>query len=300
MKKLFSITIALLLVTSIGYAQNNADVQVKGNDNETTVTQVGSNWAFVYQGAEYPFYGTPQVGTANNNTAIIDQNGNFTAYIVQGANQGIATGSEAIIKQSGINGSADIFQGIGNIFNEDQAAINAEAEITQNGAGNYGSIRQGQVGSVKNVDATLTQTGSGNYGAVLQGFGLGSTSKNNSATIEQNGDNNIYGGILQGVDLGAAGPGSGTAHAKDNSATLIQNGNSGYAFVAQGLNGASAFNNTGSITQNGDFNDAIIYQGVGSGVILKDSDATITQHTDYNVATINQRGVNQSATVTQN
>lgn len=298
MKNLLIVITVLLLTTGIGFAQNNAVVKVKGNDNEATVTQVGNNDSFLFQGAAVY---SSLTGNATENTAKIEQTGTYVAFLLQGTDGGTAKGSEATITQSGSDGFATVFQGI--LYGK---ATSLKAIITQHGSGNQGNIRQAQVGNAYKDKATLTQNGSGNFSSIFQGFGSYSSSENNTATVIQNGNNNYSGTILQGAFVAAAGPGSGAGYAEDNTATVIQNGNgnytpgSGVARIHQGINGASASNNTGYILQNGDSNAANIFQGIGTGIVLRGSDATIIQNADNGIATINQRGVNHSATITQN
>lgn len=297
---IFSLT--LVFATGMAFSQgNDAEVNQLGTSNDVTMDQVGTNDASVFQGKGFIFYPNgPSTGTAKNNTATINQDGDFTAFLGQGINGGIATSSEATITQSGTGGFGDVFQGVLG------TADDAEATLTQNASGNTGFIRQGQVGTSIGDEATLTQAGSENdLGSILQGFGSNSTSTNNTATVIQNGNQNWSGTVLQGARVAAAGPGSGPGVAENNTATVIQNGNgdgtqdSGAARVHQGINGGSAFNNSGLIRQNGDFNQANIFQGSGTGIKASGTDASIYQYSDNNIATATQRGANNSATITQ-
>jgi hypothetical protein len=52
--------------------------------------------------------------------------------------------------------------------------------------------------------------------------------------------------------------------------------------------------------QDGDLNNAIINQGVGNNMLSEDNDASIHQYSDNNIATVDQIGAANTATITQN
>lgn len=174
MRKLLRITatfaLALVFTAGVAFGQSNdAEVEQQGQNNDGTVNQTGTNEATLLQGTFSTFDPAlnPILGTSRNNTATIDQDGDFTALLGQGVNGGTATKAKASLTQSGVGGFADIFQG----FRGNGVARRADAMLTQGASGNVGFIRQGQGGTSRSDEATLTQSGSGNFGAAEQGFG---------------------------------------------------------------------------------------------------------------------------------
>ncbi|PAU95291.1 hypothetical protein CK503_03595 [Aliifodinibius salipaludis] len=297
MKKLFVITALVLFSTTMGFAQNDAETEQVGDENEATVTQVGDNKATVYQGTQK--YASSPVAVAEDNEATIMQDGAFEAFIIQG-DAGTALNSSSSIDQSGTDGYADILQGVYN----GGTAVSTNASVEQRKSGNTAQIRQGLAGSTEGGSANMTQNGVGNTGIIYQGVQAQSSSLDNTATIIQSGNNNSSTTILQGSKLSLAGPGSGAGTAEGNTATVIQNGdnngNGDGVRINQGINGGFALDNAGYILQNGDNNNAIINQGVGINISSQNSEANIYQHSDNNNATVNQKGMNNTTNVTQN
>ncbi|MDZ7659863.1 curlin repeat-containing protein [Fodinibius sp.] len=298
MKKLFAITFMVLFSVTMTYGQNDAETEQIGDNNEVTVAQVGSNNATAYQGTQK--YSSSPVAVAEGNKAAITQDGSFEAFVIQG-DAGTALNSNSSIDQSGIDGYAAILQGVYN----GGTAVSTNASVVQEESGNIAQIRQGLGGTTEGGSASMTQTGSGNTGIIYQGVQAQSSSLDNTATLTQNGNNNSSTTIFQGSMMSLAGPGSGAGTAEDNTGTIIQNGNSNGTNgdgvrINQGINGGSAFNNTGYILQDGDLNNAIVNQGVGNNMLSEDSDASIYQYSDSNVASVDQAGNNNSATITQN
>jgi len=345
MKKLTILFLMLLLTAGMAIAQNNeATIEQIGPDNEATinqadganatvnqsgstvdegnvayldqagdntsnVTQVGDNDAFIFQGTSSFFGGGS--GIASGNTATVEQSGDNRMPaggpiqgidIYQGTDGGTAINSNAIVNQDGNDNYVTLFQGIFGGGN----ATDLEAIVTQVGNNNEGNIRQAQNTISYGDEATLTQNGSGNFSSIFQGFGGGSASENNTATVTQTGNNNWTGSITQGGDLGGTGFGSGPGIAANNTATVIQSGSgdgtqdSGAARIFQGANGGEAFSNTALIEQYGDYNLANLRQGEGDGVISYNSTAQIFQYSDSNIAESTQSGDNNHATITQN
>jgi hypothetical protein len=223
-------------------------------------------------------------------------------WIFQGTDAGTATNSDVSVSQDGNDNYTTIFQGIFGGGN----ATDLKANVVQNGNNNEGNIRQAQSANSYADEATLTQNCIENYSSIFQGFGAGSASENNTATVTQTGNNNWTGSITQGADLGGTGFGSGSGIAANNTATVIQSGSgdgtqdSGAARIFQGANGGEAYSNSALIEQHGDYNLANLRQGEGDGAISSNSTAEIFQYSDSNIAESTQSGDYNKATITQN
>ncbi|WP_116033287.1 hypothetical protein [Rhodohalobacter sp. SW132] len=302
---------ASAIVNQSGSTVNEGNVAYldQAGDNTANVTQVGDNDAFIFQGTSSFFGGG--AGTASGNTATVVQSGDNRmpaggpiqgVDIYQGTDGGTAINSNATVNQDGNDNYVTVFQGIFGGGN----ATDLKANVVQIGNNNDGNIRQAQNAISYGDEASLTQNGSENFSSIFQGFGGGSASENNTATVTQTGNNNWAGSIYQGADLGGTGVGSGAGIAAYNTAAVLQNGSgdgtqdSGAARIFQGANGGEAFSNTALIEQHGDYNLANLRQGEGDGAISSNSTAQIFQYSESNIAESTQSGNYNNATITQN
>jgi hypothetical protein len=224
MKKVITLAMTVILTASITYAQNSAETEQIGDNNEAIVTQVGSNNASVYQGTQK--YASSPEALAENNEATVTQNGNFEAFIIQG-DAGTAINSTSSINQSGTSGYTAILQGV----YQGGTAISTDASVEQKQHGNTAQIRQGLQGTTDGGSETMEHAGARNTGIIYQGVKAQSFSLDNIASLTQNGNNNSLTTILQGSILSLAGPGSGAGTVEYNTGTIIQNGDS------NGING---------------------------------------------------------------
>lgn len=268
MRSVVTLTFALMLSTSIAFAQNNeAEVEQVGSLNSATVTQSSSaNYTGVWQGLEG--------ASAASATATVTQAGESgTVYVVQGRHSaGSVDGSQATINQAGVGNLAYSIQGAAGSDNGSTAVIDQE----EASGGNDAYTFQGHGATNVSVD---------NYASILQSSGTG-----NFAQISQAAE--VYSGS--------------NIYAEGNNARIEQNGDQNEARINQGVavewdvrfDGGTVLNNTGLIVQEGSGNDARLNQGI-DGASASNSQAWIFQYSDGNIATLSQSGSANTATITQ-
>ena len=292
--------------------------------NTANITQSVSNvQAVISQGSSSIGGGNP--GRAEGSTAGITQNAvnSFVAFIEQGVNSGESIGSRATITVTGENNTVGfVTQGSGPGGTDNGST----ASISMAGTTSQAVIQQAFAGGQTDGDAaTITQSSAvqNSIAFINQGNGAATFSRNDKATINQTGQNNLSGIVQNSVSAGA-----GQANGSDNIATVKQmNGVSTVqAFIEQGVssNGetAQAVRNQATITQSsgtglqarigqGSLNQgsAILTTQNGTntgttaamlGSIANDNMATITQSGGNNqIATVLQSGRNNLGTITQ-
>jgi hypothetical protein len=304
MKKLTTLIFAILLTSSMAFAQDNtastttsgsyntSDIVQDGSDNEATVTQSGmSNAATIMQGI--------QSITSNNDVATINQAGE---------------GNSATLKsRDGWGGSpATISYSVdqqGNYNTAEATAFNGPATgiIEQAGSSNSAKLVQH---TSDDMSAELSQSGIGNSATIHQTHGA----DNSVLQADVNGDYNTVditqtNGAWQKLVLDVSGSSNtvtGTlgAHDADQFTSIEGNGNT-FDFY-QGKS------NDAGVSISGDYNDVTLMQnGVGNmlydtvpwdrnGIVVNGMSNTVnvTQNSDYNTATVNVSGVGNTSNIT--
>lgn len=239
----------------------------------------------------------------------------FAVAFACGAPAAFATDT-ANIQQSGTNGVALINQ-MGNIGN-------ADALIVQ-GAGdsNVASINQtdlAQSDLAAIAHARIDQVGNGNLALLSQGGNdqqidsISQTGDRNSATLTTLASKSGAGIVQVGNDNGA----DVTFNAADSALDVNQAGNNnfagvsvregGFASVRVTMNGdgnaayidSLGIGNFVETQQTGNYNELYVTQRNTSFAAGNDNVATITQSTNYNLASITQVGSNLTGTIVQN
>lgn len=338
MKKV-SLFLGMVLIASFAMAQNVATTlqigngngatvsqsgkntgvvqQLKGDDNDGTITQVGENDATIVQGLT-SLAGVIYIGqemTASKNEASISQiNGNGNngeVYQMGNRNYGKIDikGSDNVAQmQQGWSGYSGGLQTYGS---------SNFSVLTQTGKANtaltwqYGGVEK-EAGVYDNVN-NITQTGDNNYATVAQGYVYPNNSKGitpiygadvtgNKSNITQNGVTEGAGNIARFFQLG-----------KDNTISLVQNGDGNKVGEYTTVNGVSL---QGYFYQKGNGNKFYGTQSEGAtldmasgqtgndntiNLIQGENDwGLIIQNGDSNTATLMQYGIGQRATITQN
>lgn len=293
MKKLLTLSTALLFTAGAAFAQSNdASVNQGGDDNDATIEQIGSgNSAELSQG----FENNGDFQGQNNAVGEILQDGDDNSASMNQRAWG-NDGNEHYIDQLGDDNVAnvDIYNG-GNFGLLVQEGSENNARMLQSGSEHESYIIQ--TGD-ENYARSSSTAGSGNITAIVQGIpsvfaGMGgllqlnlglplSSSDGNAATLRVKGSDNIA-GILQIGLLNNAGSnpqGSGdlgiSIEGDGNTAGIAQLGseNSANISILGGINmaliGQVGSSNTGSIMQDGSGNSAVIVQSDGfvSGPVL--------------------------------
>lgn len=289
MKKLLTLSTALLFTAGAAFAQsNNAALNQDGDNNEASIEQLGTtnsaelNQGFDGQGQNGAFAEIYQEGAENEaslNQRAWGNNGNEHEI----SQLGIGNSAEADI-YNGNNGGLLVQEGFENSARMVQSGSGHESLILQSGAENYAQSR--------------ATGGSGNQTAIVQGVpgglmpGIGGpsfdgpqlqniqgpaplVSADNAATLKVDGSDNMA-GILQiglgnnagsnpqwsgdlGIEVVGDGNISGIAQLGiENDATISVMGNSNVALIAQ-----MGSTNTGSVIQDGSGNTAVIVQDGG-------------------------------------
>ena len=132
-----------------------------------------------------------------------------------------------------------------------------EVFIKQVGTNTANVTQAERDGLVKNSLVDVYQVGSGNYTGIVQG--TEGTSEGDEAFLQQTGNDNSA-EINQGFVF--------QAQARDNEATVQQQGQGNLAKLGQAINGGNARNNEALIGQEGIRNNATISQGEFSGILL--------------------------------
>ena len=246
-----------------------------------------------------------------SNTATIDQSGSGGSQLQTGQRTGIlptagnwagvwqnGTGNQGTINQTGTGSKANFAeawqQGSNNAATVVQSgsATQGKAEIFQGNDTRPNANDEGATSiGVSNNIATIDQTGSMANTAKIKQFSNGSpVYPSQTAEINQRDSHNNNGYITQGdgVNLTSTGSNAGAitqygATVSGNSATVVQTGLYGSAFVGQ-YGSLAVTNNTALIHQyTGSYNHADIQQGAQYG-------APIDGPTIGNAATISQYG----------
>lgn len=328
MKKLTTITIALLFATGSAYAQNNdASTTQTGDDNDALVEQVGisnvadvsqdgdNNEATVQQGefgannvqSNYAEASISQVGSENE--AAVNQRQGWSggsAVSIHSIEQDGLRNTGLLTTFNGGNEGSVTQLGNDNYANGRQAGSGHDLDIYQEGSDNEARINQ--LSGASGNSADIAQRGSDNYGLVEQSSTSGNragqwvagddntviqtqTSDDNRQRVEITGDSNTYTTLQEG--------GSGNA-LYINSRGTGPGSNSSFAYnsdfdAVQSGSGnlisgeMSGYNNSLTITQFGGGNS------VGSG--MWDADGFRVEG-DNNVGLIDQSGSGHSASMT--
>jgi hypothetical protein len=338
MKKLTTLSIALLFSAGAAFAQSNdATATHEVNDSEITIDQAGSsNSADALQtlGNGNMLIDIDQQGSGND-ADVTQRYGQWhDAQIEQaGSDNDVSliqdnTSTFANVSQDGTGNAADIYQrnyrfefgGYASRVDVDQIGEENEAWVDSDGFGNNVSIQQGSESRASDGQyASVTQSGEDNQATIDQ-FGRGGADH----TQIQNGDNNVATADNQwGSSTGyqeQIGTGNSSLIRQNGShdATVVQDGADNYSWLRQ-----SAFSSDATFTQTGDDNQINADQrGVGSEMTVIQTgngntagtagfsnrgvfqigdynSIALTQSGEANSAFINQRGDNNSATLTQ-
>lgn len=289
-----TITIGLLFTAGVAFGQqNDAEVTQQGQDNDATLTQEhqgekGQNFIDVYQdGTANEIENYSQFGSGNE--AVIDQYGESNVVRnspEQGAQQGIPGG--------GPNG----------------ASYNGLVTIEQDGANNT-VWDLDQIGSQNTVH--IRQDGSGNFADVETQYSVNEMQEGNLAEITQTGNNNVVGNDLAPGNRGIHQQGT------SNELSVTQTGNQnigGMKTLSEAgisnfgpnalVGGGEQFGGRQALVQAGEGNSLTISQDGQDQIefVLQNgvgNSGTITQlgGSATNQASLVQRGVNNTATVTQ-
>ncbi|GAB4328272.1 MAG: hypothetical protein Kow0037_02460 [Calditrichia bacterium] len=253
MKKLFSFLVILALTVSVSLAQNTATANQNGDFNNATITQTGSNEAYVEQNSSANALNKGNVVSVNQTLVGTLQN-KSTVYQGDITKNKRAKRALATVQQTGEGNEALIYQ----------VASKGVTEQLQTGNLNYAEATTS--GGVK-----VYQTQQGNENYVRLGQGL---MQNGQVDQYQEGDKNRAG-------ITVAGPGTRSAHLRQKQ---IGNENESYIIGFRGNPGMLSY-----IDQFGNQNwaDLQLTGGQKNGfVITQDGnlntlDADITKNENY-------------------
>lgn len=336
MKKLTTLSIALLFAAGSAFAQNNeATATQEVDDSEITIDQAGSSNSadalqtlgngnmlinIDQQGSENDADVTQQFGQWHE--AQIDQAGTGNEVNLTQDN----TSTLADVSQEGTGNSADIYQRnyrfefgtYSSRVDVDQIGDNNEALVSSDGFGNNVSIEQGSDTRASDGQyASVTQNGSDNEATINQ-FGRGGADH----TQIQDGEGNKAIADNQWGSSDGYQEQVGTDNYSlirqngSHDASVVQHGDDNYSWIRQ-----SAFSSDATFTQTGDNNQINADQrGVGSEMTIEQTgngntagtagftnkgifqigdgnSLDLTQTGDNNSAFVDQRGDNHSATI---
>jgi len=258
--KRVSLVLGMVLAVSMAMAQNKTLVDQNGNNDDAIVKQIG-----VGNDAKLNQFG-------NENDALVKQTGNSNIAV---SDQLLGDRNKATVVQAVGSNNANLVQGM-------IANYMGSSTINMPASDNVGSITQ--VGGVRNLgelmqlgnnnNGSISTTGNDNTAYLYQGWqgagdGPAVVGYNNIASVEQISDGN-YGAIWQ--------------YGHDNKSSLLQDGKSNSAQIAQGyiypgLGVVAVWNvqgNTSDVKQDGSVNNVRAFQ-LGDVNTIK-----LTQNGNYN------------------
>jgi minor curlin subunit len=317
MKKLITLTFALLFSAGVAFGQSSSTTDQTGNNNQASITQDGYNDATITQtnnkgqGQKASIDQVYQTGvTSGKNTAAITQAGsnnkaidlkqfgagNLYTVTQKGMDNLIMSLPDQGVQPDGPSYNATIKMlqdGKNNIINDAAQVGNGNTFIVNQRGDNNKADMKGQINNGLVADGNymeINQNGDDNNAGYAHG--LYQEGQNNSLTLTQEG-----GALFGSTDVTL--PAEASA---DGSSAVIQLGIGNVIRATQ----AAGSNVVESILQNGSDNMLTIHQDGDASTVEAVSQigigntGTITQGAGVNTAELSQNGDNNTATIIQN